>query len=149
MKLSTSPDRGSFNREIIEKQFQKGQISQETYENWQSLMKRYEEERENLEKNLEFDLRTCDWIVDKCKKSTEYSKNLYSALCNNIFENNKNEEFSCSWRHAGGIVADLNEEGDYIDWYCSGKEGIINEEISSDLEKIGWKLKKHLGTMED
>ena len=28
--------------------------------------------------------------------------------------------WQCSWRHSGGIVSNLREQGDYIDWYCSG-----------------------------
>ena len=73
----------------------------------------------------------------------------------------KNETWSCSWRHAGGIVANMIQVGDYIDWYCSGiknvgngddpyaddpnfetkgsvPEGFITEEIRNDLKKLGW-----------
>lgn len=146
MKIATSPDRGSFNRKIIQDQYEKSKISEEDYIKWIELMDRAEEERE-IEKDLEFDLRSCVEIVEKCKKSENYSKKLYAALCNNIFEKDE-KEYSCSWRHSGGIVADLNEKGDYIDWYCSGNEGILDEEICADLKKIGWSLKKHLGTDE-
>jgi hypothetical protein len=76
----------------------------------------------------------------------------------------KGETWSCSWRHAGGIVADMREEGDYIDWYCSGisssengyglsgtvpeveddgrtyvPEGEVTEEIELDLNQLGWR----------
>ena len=65
----------------------------------------------------------------------------------------KGQTYSCSWRYAGGIVADMREEGDYIDWYCSGiqgepdkdwidlghvPEGTVAEEIRKDLFKLGW-----------
>jgi hypothetical protein len=67
----------------------------------------------------------------------------------------KEELWSCSWRYAGGIIADMRQEGDYIDWYCSGiggglgngdttgtkgyvPEGIVTEEIESDLRELGW-----------
>ena len=63
----------------------------------------------------------------------------------------KDQRWSCSWRHAGGIVADMLEKGDYIDWYCSGirhdeegitsgyvPEGQVTEEIELDLKKLGW-----------
>jgi len=61
--------------------------------------------------------------------------------------------WSCSWRHSGGIIADMQEKGDYIDWYCSGirndtdpeapvgdyvPEGIVTEEVMDDLAKLGW-----------
>ena len=63
----------------------------------------------------------------------------------------KNQRWSCSWRSAGGIVADMLEKGDYIDWYCSGimhdeegistghvPEGHVTDEIKEDLKKLGW-----------
>ena len=68
--------------------------------------------------------------------------------------------WSASWRGDGGIVADMQEKGDYIDWYCSGMgglatydveegerymsakkyvpEGTVTEEIEQDLLKLGW-----------
>jgi hypothetical protein len=47
-------------------------------------------------------------------------------MCNREFVQNavwsllKDQRWSCSWRSAGGIIADMQEKGDYIDWYCSG-----------------------------
>jgi hypothetical protein len=106
--------------------------------------------------NLEYDLRSTDWLVAKCKANLAYSQNLYAALCNNDFMQLKvmpilkDEKWSCSWRHAGGIIADILEEGDYIDWYCSGmggwkgestdyvQEGTVTDEIRADLKNLGW-----------
>ena len=62
------------------------------------------------------------------------------------------EEWTCSWRMSGGIVADLRDKGEtYLDWYCSGmanKEGYVPEsvvtpEISLDLMKLGWTIKPY------
>jgi hypothetical protein len=64
----------------------------------------------------------------------------------------KDQRWSVSWRGAGGIVADMCEKGDYIDWYCSGirdadsddyssgyvGEGCVTDEIREDLKKLGW-----------
>jgi hypothetical protein len=67
----------------------------------------------------------------------------------------KNQRWSASWRHAGGIVADMLQKGDYIEWYCSGMgeglgngdeggtkgyipEGQVTEEIANDLKTLGW-----------
>jgi len=106
--------------------------------------------------NLEYDLRSSEYIVEKCKNKA-YAQNIYAALCNNEFQRNdvmpilKGETWSCSWRYAGGIVADLCEEGDYMDWYCSGirhddgdltkdyvPESVVTDEIKEDLFKLGW-----------
>ena len=102
--------------------------------------------------NLEHDLIKSDYITDKCANSTSYSQNLYAAMCNNLFYKN-DEEWSCSWRYAGGVVADIRDIGeDYIDWYCSGigsghegyvGEGFVTDEIRSDLLELGWTIKEY------
>jgi hypothetical protein len=111
--------------------------------------------------NLEWDLRTTDWILEKVRKSKVYAQNLYAALCNNEFirldviEVLADNRWSCSWRSAGGIVANMRVEGDYIDWYCSGMGGLsydpdegrpvdyvpeatVTDEIKKDLRRLGW-----------
>jgi hypothetical protein len=118
--------------------------------------------------NLEYDLRSTKWICDKAKARESYAQNIYAALCNQDWQKNdvwpllKGETYSCSWRYAGGIVADMVESGDYIDWYCSGirgelteqqiasaneqgmdilkyvSEGVITDEIQEDFFKLGW-----------
>ncbi len=88
------------------------------------------------ENNLESDLRATDWILQKVRASEAYAQNLYAALCNNDFQKIdvvtilKNETWHCSWRYAGGIVADMRESGDYLDWYCSGiRDTSIDHEL--------------------
>ena len=94
--------------------------------------------------NLEYDLRTNDHIINKVQLSQEYGRKLYAALCNNEFIKRemwqllKEDTWSCSWRYAGGILADIVEKGDYMDWYCGGDEGYVDEEIKSDLYELGW-----------
>lgn len=129
-------------------------------------MKRFESP-ESRENNLEWDLRTTEWILHKVRISDQYAQNLYAALCNNEFQRQeimpilRDQAWSCSWRYAGGIIADMQQQGDYIDWYCSGisggdepgvyetgqdlkrkqfvPEGVITDEIAQDLFKLGWK----------
>ena len=123
--------------------------------------------------NMEYDLRTSELIIEKCKDKI-YAQHLYAAMCNNDFTKNDvwpiltEKRWSCSWRYAGGIIADIRQEGDYIDWYCSGikndedltdeeynqlsgdqqeaylenkarvGESVVTDEIRADLLKIGW-----------
>lgn len=113
-------------------------------DNWEQMTIEKEEDPAWAKNNLEYDLRTCDWILNKVRSSRDYGQSLYSALCNNEFikremwEILKDEPWSCSWRYAGGILADMAEAGDYMDWYCSGNEGQATEEIINDLYNLGW-----------
>lgn len=120
-----------------------------------------------IKPDLESDLIKSEFIVEKCKDDI-YAQNLYAALCNNEFIRSdlvsylKEEKWSCSWRYAGGIIADIRKEGDYMDWYCSGiincdepdeeieeeilktkkyvGESVVTDEIRNDLKKIGWNV---------
>lgn len=95
--------------------------------------------------NMEYDLRSTPWILEKVRSNTpDYPQKLYAAMCNNEFMRLdvvsilKEETWGCSWRHAGGIIADMLGTGDYIDWYCSGCEGYIADEVLVDLKRLGW-----------
>lgn len=89
-----------------------------------------------MEHNLERDMKDTAWFVDKVRASEGYAQNVYAALCNNAFQKLevmpvlKDEVWSCTWRYAGGLVADIRCEGDYMDWYCSGIRymGLYNED---------------------
>ena len=116
---------------------------------------RLEESEVWMKNNLEYDLRSSEYIAEKCKVDS-YAQNLYAALCNNDFMRNemwpilKEETWGCSWRYAGGIIADILQRGDYLDWYCSGimqegqyisgyvAESVVTDEIREDLLSIGW-----------
>ena len=170
-KISKSPQRNSFQKEGYIKRCEKeGKKPNEAYLDLFKTMKQQDEEnlvdREWQKDNLEYDLRSTEWICDKVKASDSYAQNLYAAMCNMQFQQQqvwpvlKDQRWSCSWRHAGGIVADMKEKGDYIDWYCSGiaggdepdvytegydlkakgfvPEGYVTDEIRADLLKLGW-----------
>ena len=144
------------------------------YEDWANQDLIREADPEWAKDNLEYDLRSTDWILEKARESTIYAQHLYAAMCNQDFIKNdiwpllQDKRWSCSWRHAGGIVADMRQEGDYVDWYCTGigdreemdplefneltvdqqllykesrayvSEGTITDEIRADLLKLGW-----------
>lgn len=98
-------------------------------------------------RSLEIDL---EYFRPKLK-DRNYAKALYAALCNNEFEKD-GKKWSCTWRYAGGLVADLRNEGeDYLDYYCSGllhdeepiAEGHITDELRQDIESLGWSIVGH------
>jgi hypothetical protein len=107
------------------------------------------------------------WMLEKIRTRQDYAQNLYAAFCNmqwckrEMWDILKEEYWSCSWRGAGGLVAEWQGKGgDYMDWYCSGMggfatdnefdndkhmaekkyvpEGTVTDEIAEDLDRLGW-----------
>lgn len=137
----------------------------EMYRTMEQDKRKQEQDPEWRKNNLEYDLRTSKLIAKKCKDES-YAQNLYAALCNMRWQKRevmpilKDEYWSCSWRYAGGLIADILEKGDYMDWYCSGiaggdepdvyeaghdlnrkgfvPEGQVTDEIRADLADLGW-----------
>jgi hypothetical protein len=130
------------------------------FKSFEQLKREQEQDPEWQKNNLEYDLRNTEWIVHKAKGSNVYAQNLYAAICNNqfikldVWQLLKEEYWTASWRYAGGIIADILDEGDYMDWYCTGSggpvggmamegylpEGVVSEEIEDDLKTLGWKI---------
>ena len=178
MEMSSSPDRGTFQRQAyIERCEADGVLPAEHMMDMfdKILEDRRKQRFEPKEDDLETDLRTTEWILEKVRSSEVYAQNLYAAMCNNEFIKQEvipilsEQKWSCSWRYAGGIIADMRQQGDYIDWYCSGirnsadlddesylalskaeqeayliqkrfvSESHVTDEIYDDLMKLGWK----------
>ena len=176
-KLSKSPGRNTFQREnYIKRKLEAGEPPSKEYlemfDVWDERNAKCEADPEWAKSNLEYDLRSTDWILEKVRNSDVYAQNLYAAICNNTFQNLEmweiltDRSWSCSWRYAGGIIADMQEKGDYIDWYCSGirnnptpeeyasmtdqekeivnrfrdhvGEGTVTDQIREDLRRLGW-----------
>lgn len=176
--ISKSPDRNTFQKEkYIERCQKDGKEPSRAYLEMFINEDRSRETRfddpESRVNNLEYDLLSTEWILEKVRNSETYAQNLYASMCNTDFTKNDvwplltEQKWSCSWRYAGGIIADMREEGDYIDWYCSGirgdmseplnpesitdeqrernaildsfvSEGRVTDEIRNDLLKLGW-----------
>jgi hypothetical protein len=168
-KISKSPNRHTFQAEqYVKRCEEKGEEPDEGYLDIYKSARQQDEERmvdpEWQKDNMEYDLRSTEWILEKVRASASYAQNLYAAICNNDFQKLdvmpilKNQTWSASWRYAGGIVADMLQEGDYIDWYCSGirndqnynpeiniaypngyvPESVVTNEIREDLKRLGW-----------
>ena len=112
-----------------------------------------------MDHNLERDMKDARWFVDKVRATESYAQNVYAALCNNAFQKLEvipvltDQTWSCTWRYAGGLIADIRCEGDYMDWYCSGmgfvgdeghlESGFVHEqqitdEVREDFKQLGW-----------
>jgi len=171
--VSKSPERHTFQKEgYVQRQIEKGELVNEDYLDWfEKVLEEHDhkfDDPERCKNNMEYDLLTTDWILEKVRTRDDYAQNLYAAMCNNGFIKLdvipilKQEEWGASWRYAGGIIADMQQKGDYIDWYCSGigggdepdvyaeghdlkrkgyvPEGCITDEIRNDLQCLGWAI---------
>ena len=173
--LAKSPDRHTFSLNNYLKRRAEEGLTPENNEEVKQMVSYYqqtsqtemirEQDPDWAKTNLEYDLRSNPWIVNKVKASEVYAQNLYAALCNNSFQKLEvmpiltEQHWHCSWRYAGGIVANMRESGDYIDWYCSGIKGgpsllpdgeeqkgiagyvpeaVVTDEIKADLKTLGW-----------
>jgi len=179
--INKSSERGSFHINNVIKKVEEGLLDEseagkeiEFFQSWQDQARELEATVEWQTDNMEYDLRSTQWIIDKVKGDDVYAQNLYAAICNNDFTKNDvwplltEKRWSSSWRHTGGIIADMQEKGDYIDWYCSGiknnddldddqfrqltkeqqefhlkmksyvSESTVTDEIRQDLLKLGW-----------
>jgi hypothetical protein len=147
--ISKSPDRNTFQKNgYLERKAKEGKTPDndpnvkamaDYYDSWNIKEDEREKDPEWQKENLEWDLRTTDWILEKARANECYAQNIYAALCNNGFIKLDvipiltEKEWSCSWRYAGGIVAHMLGKGDYIDWYCSG---IRNEDLGNGLNGV-------------
>ena len=172
--ISKSPERNSFQKEGYLKRCEaEGKEPDASYlDMFQKIIEDADKkwlDPKSKENNLEWDLVTTDWILEKVRTNDAYAQNLYAAMCNNEFTKRemwpilKEEKWGCSWSSAGGIIADMQQKGDYIDWYCSGirndnnynpdiniaypngyvPESVVTDEIESDLNRLGWIVVKY------
>ena len=63
---------------------------------------------------------------------------LWSSLANVQWHGPDGEVVSYSFRCAGDLVAWVREEGDYMDWYCSGPLAAVAPWIGQALAAEGW-----------
>lgn len=150
-KLSKSPERFTFQRDgYLSRMAEQGKTPDNNddvkamvdyYASWNEKAEEQEADPDWAENNMEYDLRSKDWMLDKVRADDAYAQNLYAAMCNNEFQKNefmpllKGQTWSCSWRYAGGIIADMRQQGDYIDWYCSGIRDVEYDPDDEDREE--------------
>lgn len=87
---------------------------------------------------FEVALRT---LTERVRADDAFAHELYGALCNMRWRrrDGDGEPISMSWRYAGGVVSHLACKGGcYLDYYCSGNEGVVSARIRDTLGALGW-----------
>lgn len=88
-------------------------------------------------RNFEEDIEIL--FSEQIKSDDEFCKELWSALTNIEWTNEDGSNFSCTFRYAGALIADIRESGGYMDWYCSSEYAKVSEYIENKLNSFGWK----------
>jgi hypothetical protein len=93
----------------------------------------------NLYAKFDADVRAV--LGTHLRESEECSAQFWSALANVgwFHESAPDEEVGYSFRAAGGLIAQIRAEGDYLDWYCCGPDGIVAPWISEAMATKGWR----------
>lgn len=95
--------------------------------------------------------RIIEALLPIATRSREDAEDAYRCLCNvawveldskaanyDEYEYLDGTGFFTTWRSAGQIVAELRDEGeDYMDFYCSGREASITDEILESMKNVG------------
>ena len=93
-----------------------------------------------MNNKFEEDLKS---LSQKINEDIDFATDVYRALCNMQWKRSDDPEdiYSCSWRYAGGLIAGMrgmHDMMDYCEFYCSGNEGMVTEEVKESFKKLGW-----------
>ena len=81
-------------------------------------------------------------FTKRLRENEEFGKELWSALANVGWfhkDDPDNTNIGFSFRVAGSLIASMLCYGDYMDWYCSGPDGVVSDFISEVMAARGWR----------
>lgn len=108
----------------------------ETCRLWQQLRQLTTEINKRPKADFKQDLRNS---LGPLMANADIAGEVYAALCNTEWEHEDGARFSCTWRYAGGLVADIRDQDEnYLDWYCGGGEGHISDRVQAAMATHGW-----------
>jgi hypothetical protein len=78
-------------------------------------------------------------LGDRIRADKQIARDMWCALANVTWKHQDGYTALFTFRGAGGLVADIRGEGDYMDWYCcSGPYPRVTEEIRQAMAAEGW-----------
>jgi hypothetical protein len=77
-------------------------------------------------------------LGDRVRANGAYGVDLWCALANVEWRSPDGHMIFYSFRRAGELVAWVREDGDGMDWYCSGAPAVVADWISDALAEAGW-----------
>ena len=81
-------------------------------------------------------------FLKQLRENEDFGVELWSALANVGWyheSDTENTEISFSFRVAGSLIAYMLCHGDYMDWYCSGPDGVVSDFIADAMAAKGWR----------
>jgi hypothetical protein len=102
---------------------------------------REESAQEEISPYARFDRDVERLLGRRIRASREEAIEFWSALANVgwFHESQPEQEVSYSFRAAGGLIAQIRAEGDYLDWYMSGPDGVVAPWIREVMATKGWR----------
>jgi len=94
----------------------------------------------NYSQVLDDDFR--ELFTKRLRENEEFGKALWSALANVDWYHKDDPNSAAqgrSFRAAGSLIASMLCYGDYLDWYCSGPDGVVSGEIAEAMASKGWR----------
>lgn len=85
--------------------------------------------------DFERDLR--DEFGEEMKVDEDLCREWWAALSNIVWKRG-DDEVSYSFRAAGDLIDAVIEAGDYMDWYCCSRWGLVSERIAARMAARSW-----------